>query len=931
MIRKIDLAGTWGFREDEAMSGLSGRYWESAPADSMELPSTTALQRKGRPNPKREPGYLTDSFAYEGYAWFYKTIELGELPENCRAELFLERTRLTTLWVNGKKAGSRSSLCTPHIYDISDYIAQGSAELCIMVSNVGYPTKGGHLTSPDTQSNWNGITGEISLRISEKKGIRSISAYPDASARSVTLCFELEGTDHTDINIWGASSDGKVVDTRKYAVSADSPEVTLELGEDASLWSEYDPVTYTLKAAAEGSSDIVTVTFGLRDFRAEGMQFTLNGTPVHLRGRHDGLIFPLTGAAPTTVEEWYKYLQTAKNWGLNHVRFHTCCPPDAAFTAADMLGLFMQPELPFWGTLSAPGEEGYDEAEQEFLIEEGRRMLRTFGSHPSFVMMSLGNELWGSAARMGQIIAEYRALDPRHLYTQGSNNFQFYPNIQPEDDFFSGVRLSRERLIRGSYAACDKPYGFVQTDAPNTSHSYDEVIFPESVQTSAEGGEEYIEIQYGTGVKRVKAEHNSGLVPTKPIVTHEIGQYCTYPDFGEIQRYTGPLKPHNFRIARETLGAKGMLSLAEELHRATGMHAFNCYKLEIEAAMRSRHISGFQLLDLQDFSGQGTALVGMLNALMEEKPFVSENSLREKWIGFCSDAVILAELDRFVFTAGETVEIPVLFRSDRAAPLSGVTVRWSAGESSGEISVPEGFTGLGKIGSISLTLPESGCFELNLRAENVRSEGELLPGHTENSYRLWVYPPAGDSLFGDTGDITVTGDIRLARTVLEKGGKVLFLPEELPDSVEGFYCADFWCYPMFRTISESMGRDLPVGTMGLLINKEHPALEEFFSDSFTTPQWYEIVTHSRLAVMDRAPEGFRPIVQMADNFERCHRLGLLWEASVGAGRLMVCTARLSEIADKPEVQAFARGIIRYMSSAGFAPETSLSLAQQGLI
>ncbi|MBQ8959622.1 MAG: beta-glucuronidase [Ruminococcus sp.] len=931
MISKTDLSGSWGFRADEAMQGVSGRFWEIPPEDRIPLPSTTSAQRKGSPNTRREEGFLTDSYAFEGWAWYYKTVDLGELPADCRAELFLERTRMTRLWVNGRLVGSFDSLCTPHIYDISDYIAQGKAELCLLVSNTGYPTKGGHMTSQDTQSNWNGVTGEISLRISGKQRIAGIQAYPDAEGRSVRLRFELEGLSEAQISVWGCSSDGKPVDTQDLTVSAELPEAVIELGEEASLWSEHSPVTYTLKAALAGSADIETVTFGLRDFRARGMDFLLNGRPVQPRGRHDGLVFPLTGAAPTTVEEWYEYLQKAKYWGLDHVRFHTCCPPEAAFTAADMLGIFMQPELPFWGTLAAPGEEGFDEEEQSFLISEGLRILKCFGSHPSFVMMSLGNELWGSPERMGQILEMFRSQDPRHLYTQGSNNFQFYPNIRPEDDFFSGVRLSRDRLIRGSYAACDKPFGFVQTEQPNTAHSYDKVIFPEEMSGSSDGGEEFIQIQFGTGVKRVRATHSGGgLVPTKPIVTHEIGQYCSFPDFDEIPRFTGPLKPRALEIARETLERKGMSELAQKLHTASGLHAFSCYKLELEAAMRARNIAGFQLLDLQDFPGQGIALVGMLNSLMEEKTFVSRFGLREKWLGSCSDAVILAELDSFVLTEGQTVTVPVLMRYSRPEPLFGKRICWSAGEESGELAVPEGFTGLGRIGQITFKAPKTGEFSLKLRAEGVRPQGDLLPTFTENSYRLWSFPAAEKDLRLCAEGVTVTSDLEEAKAALDAGGRVLFLPRELPCAVPGFYCADFWNYPMFSTISESMGRELPAGTMGLLIQEGHPALEGFFSDFFTTPQWYQIVTHSSLAVMDEAPAGFRPIVQMIDNFQRCHRLGLLWEARVGKGSLLVCTARLDEILELPEVQAFARGLLRYAASEKFAPDRELTLSQQGL-
>ena len=211
--------------------------------------------------------------------------------------------------------------------------------------------------------------------------------------------------------------------------------------------------------------------------------------------------------------------------------------PDAAFTAADVLGIYMEPELPFWGTIAAPGEEGYNEAEQNYLIELGDKMLDTFGNHPSFVMFSLGNELWGSPERLGEILRHYKERDSRHLYTQGCNNFQHFPLMVPEDDYYVGVRLSKERLLRGSFGMCDAPLGHVQTERPSTMHQYDDVIFPKQTEGEDASDTEEIEIQYGTGVKKVQVSKTAGgLIPTKPVVTHEIGQYEVYPDFREIDK-----------------------------------------------------------------------------------------------------------------------------------------------------------------------------------------------------------------------------------------------------------------------------------------------------------------------------------------------------------------------------------------------------------
>lgn len=434
-------------------------------------------------------------------------------------------------------------------------------------------------------------------------------------------------------------------------------------------WSEYQPALYFLLYQID-EQDNGFVSFGMRKFCANGTRFTINGKPTMLRGKHDGMIFPRTGYAPTDVNEWIRILQTAKDYGINHYRFHTCCPPDAAFTAADLLGIYMEPELPFWGTVAAPGEEGYQEAEQQYLIALGDQMLDAFGNHPSFVMFSLGNELWGSPERLGEILRHYKARDSRRLYTQGCNNFQHFPLVLPEDDYFVGVRLSKERLIRGSYGMCDAPLGHVQTDRPSTMHQYDTIIFPEQKEDADGEAAEEIEIQYGTGVKKVKVSKSAGgLIPTKPVITHEIGQYEVYPNFREIKKYTGPLKARNFEIFRERLAAKGMLSQAEDFFQCSGALAAACYKEEIEAAMRSQYVAGFQLLDLQDFSGQGTALVGMLDAFMESKGLITP----EEWRMFCSDCVLLAQFPSYTLISGEMFTAKVSMRT--VLPQDG-TVEW---------------------------------------------------------------------------------------------------------------------------------------------------------------------------------------------------------------------------------------------------------------
>ena len=87
------------------MLGINEHFFSKEPNDTIILPSVTSLAEKGRINENREEGFLTDKYKYEGYAWYYKSVDVSAIPENSRVELFLERTRITKLWVNGSFVG----------------------------------------------------------------------------------------------------------------------------------------------------------------------------------------------------------------------------------------------------------------------------------------------------------------------------------------------------------------------------------------------------------------------------------------------------------------------------------------------------------------------------------------------------------------------------------------------------------------------------------------------------------------------------------------------------------------------------------------------------------------------------------------------------------------------------------------------------------
>ena len=875
---KIDLSGQWQVKLDaEKQETMPQAYPET-----MMLPGTTSAAGLGMPNPAKETGCLTDAYRFEGAVWFMRTFTAGDWTGE-QTMLTLERTRKTTVYLDGRPIGHQESLCTPHRYFLPPVHA-GEHTLVIRVDNTDYPTRGGHLTSPDTQSNWNGITGEISLTVAHTL-LTDLIVRPDLRRGCLRVHGHIIGAPDGVAGIVPPGQMEHLLPYRRGVLDGECP-----LKGNEAFWDEAHPEIHTISIDLDG--DVYETTFGLRDVRTVGRRLLINGRETFLRGKVDNLLYPKTGYTPTDVASWMTILGIAKEYGINHYRYHTACPPDAAFTAADLLGVYMAPELPFWGTVAEEGEEGYDERERDFLFQEGFRILREYGHHPSFLWLSLGNELWGSKDVLNRMMRAYREADDTKLYSSGANNYQFVPDVLDEENVFVGVRLGRERLIRGSYAMCDAPQGIVQTTAPESVSNYDASIVPETLGQSGEAGK--VQIQYGTGVKEVDAQSADALIPDVPVISHEVGQYVFYPDFSEISHYTGPLKPRNIEAMREKLERAGLYGEHEAFFRQTGHLAVDCYKREIETLLRSREVSGFQLLDLQDYTGQGTALVGVLNAMMENKGLISA----EEWREFCAGTVVLGEFASFTGMMGEDIRFDVQI-SECDPEKRHTCIRCTLMDGERELYACDVAPGArqGRLtDAVSVTFPAE-CYRDAMQERITGLTVVLtLEDGTRNHYPIWLIPRV---------------DICITREGIEKDGRMVAFvsAEEKADgaaivvpSAEGQlpaeYCTDFWCYPMFRSISESMGKPVPVGTMGLSIDTASPLLKRFAQEDYTTPAWYAIL---QTAHVQRLPADIHPAVQMIDNTERCARLGILYQQD-GVWHL---TARLWEKPDDPTVRALA--------------------------
>lgn len=830
--QSISLAGEWNVELGKSGSAFAkSKRASQGEAKRAILPGTIDTNHLGfAPKDTMETTHLTRLYAYKGAARYSRTINIPKDWKKKPVELFLERTRPTWVYVDGELVDSCNFISTPQRYLLPKKVKPGKHLLEIVVDNGrGVPEQvygSSHAYTEDTQTNWNGIIGRIELQLASSTNCKSTEMLAGAiSIRSVV------------------------------------------------------PLAGAIPSCSVASPSALQMPDFARDFHIEGAHFYANGHRIFLRGKHDAAVWPLTGHVEMSVEGWMKYLGTCKEYGINHVRFHSWCPPEAAFVAADSLGIYLQPELPFWGSFDKK-----DERLMAFLHQEGENILREYGHHPSFRMMALGNELWGDIDKMKELVDDFRKIAPDKYYTFGSNYYLGYQGIKEGMDYFTTCRIGGEGWgkynthTRGSFSFADAyDGGMINHFHPNSTMNFDEAC------------------------------DKAGI----PIVSHETGQFQTYPDYREMKKYTGVLHPYNFEVFRRRLTAAGMLSQADDFHKASGLWSVKLYKADIEMDLRTRNMAGFQLLDIQDYPGQGSAFVGILDAFMESKGITTP----EEWRQWCSPVVPLLEMKKFCFEDGEKIQAKVKVANYGGTSLYGKKLMWKIGDAEGVMNIFTYDEGLIDVGILDEEISADKPAKLNV---SLNIEGT----EARNSYELWVYPKKALEKKG----IIIARDLNQEVVkVLEKGGKVLWMPDSLPYTVGGLFQTDYWNYRMFKTICENNKKKVSPGTLGILTNPEHPIFKGFPTEMHTNWQWFPVIKESHPLVLDNFAKDYRPIVQVIDNIERNHKLGLVMEWKVGAGKLLVCMSDLEKAAKYPEGKAFYQSVIDYVRSADFNPSAEITV------
>lgn len=903
----ISLSGNWRFQVDRNDKGVKEEWFSLLLKDEVKLPGSMAENLKGDAitlktkwtgsiydssfyfNPRlgkyRQPGnihipfWLTPAKHYVGVAWYQKEVVIPAGWKGKRVVLHLERPHIETrVWVGDKEIGLQNSLVTAHEYDLTESLSPGVHRLTVRVDNrikdinVGPDS---HSIADHTQGNWNGIIGRIALNAGSPVFFEDIQVYPDLENRKarVKLLIRNSGSRKVTgkIALSAKSFNSPLVDVTQVTRNSFS----VEKGKDAAIeldlffsdgmqtWDEFKPALYKLTATISGKNieSMRELQFGMREVRIKDNHFLVNGKPVFMRGTLHNCEFPLTGYPATTVEAWERIFKKAKAYGLNHVRFHSWSPPEAAFIAADMIGIYLQPEGPSWPNHGP--KIGIGQPIDQYLYDETDRMVKAYGNYASFIMLSAGNEPAGNQVEyLNKFVNYWKAKDSRRVYT-GMSVGGSWP-VVPNAEF----------QVRGGIR------GLAWDKRPESISDFREPLSKFNV----------------------------------PFIAHEIGQYCAFPNFEEIKKYTGVYRAKNFEMFQQDLKDRGMEDQARDFLMASGKLQVLSYKNEIEKMLRTPGYAGFQLLGLQDFPGQGTALVGVLDAFWEEKGYVSA----EEFSRFSNATVPLARFPKFVFTNNENLEVGIdIFHSGTSA-LKNAVIQWT-------IKGKDGRQVTG--GDFKLQAIENGngipvgkvFFSLSSIAKPTQLKLEVKVENTSfvNDWNFWVYPEKTHLPVGDVYYTTILDDA--AKSVLKRGGKVFL--NAAGKVVKGkevsmHFLPVFWNTSWFKM--------KPPHVTGMLIQDKSTAFADFPTAYHSDLQWWDIANRSQVMILEDFPIGFKPLVQPIDTWFLNRRLGLVYEAKVGKGKIMVSSADLRKDSEGAASKALFRSLWKYMQSDSFDPKGELS-------
>jgi hypothetical protein len=876
-----DLSGKWSVRLEEDKNEMN-----------IDLPGSLAEAGYGQKTTGSDFGILTPTYKYTGKARFTKEITIPKNWKNKTLQLFLERVLWQSkVFIDGKEISIQDALGTPHVHQLG-ILKPGKHVLTVevdnnMIHNIGDK---GHAYSDYTQSIWNGITGRIELQAKDLTHFESVRTYSDIDKDQLKVELDLTAnkSEKAEINIEITEQrTGKLIHTfkirKKLFQGKNNESIIIDLNNKLKKWSEFTPVTYILKASVKTRKyyDETETEFGFVKISHDNTHVLINDQPVFLRGNLDCIHFPLTGYPSTSVEEWEHIFKIYREYGLNHVRFHSWCPPEAAFKAANRTGIYIQAEASVWidwwmgedmktkgrpemDTKGHPKGLGKDPERDQFVVAEMNRVIDFYGNNPSFTLFCIGNELGNSDFNvMSKWIGDLKKKDPRRLYAISTAR-----KITDVDDFSATHYIPDVGRTRGLNGA-------------GTDWDFEKVYSKMNI----------------------------------PIIAHEIGQWPVYPSWKEIEKYKGVLKARNFEGFRVIARKNGIEDQDEDFRKASGALNQIMYKYETESFLRTKSCAGVQLLSMQDYQGQGEALIGWLDAFWESKGITTPEKFREHF----DETVPLLRIKKFIWYNNKTLKAKLQLSHYGNSEIRNGHITLKITNTAGELLKEQHYPVQNiRIGTLTdlgtLSFPLSGI----KKAEQLNISLQLDGTRFKNEWSIWVYPKDLLELQADE-NIYITEEMNEETlSALKEGKKVLLLAHDLGNE-ENSVSVDF--YPLYWSLTFFPGQGKT--SIGMLFKERHPVFKYFPTSGHSDWQWEPFRKSTKAFILNDMPAAYKPIAQVVDDFHRNNKEGVIFEFKTGKGKLLVCGYDVTN-RKIPGASQLKYSLLKYMDSGDFQPVQQVS-------
>ena len=837
----------------------------------ITLPGT--LDEYGFGNEVEEPflGCLSRKTKFIGNAIYSRKIKT---TEQASWKITFERVLWkSTLKIDGQEIGSCESLSTPHTFIIKNLPA-GNHAIEVNIDNTMIHRIGekGHAYGEHMQTIWNGILGEMVMQKIDVPTLENIRINAPFTRDIVQVFFNSDSI-ISEVNfLLKDKKTGNVIIEKNVDITKNLTQNTISVPlqpEKITAWDEFNPQLYTLELRKK---DVLLLkeNIGFRSFKREGNQLFINGEPLFLRGNLDNCHFPLTGYPSMKKEDWLKIFSIQKNYGCNNIRFHSYCPPKAAFEAADELGLYLAPEVGIWidgwmpGQITPLGMSNY--SLNSYIKTELNNICNAYSTHASFAMLGIGNELGSSNFDSLQLwvdeIKQAESFENNSNWQSRLYTISTARTLTSVDDFFVTHHYPNIGGVR-------------QWMFPYTAWNYENLY--------------------------AKTE--------TPTIAHEIGQWPVYPNWNEIKKYTGVLAPHNLVALKQHAKENGVLQFNDKFHFASGMQSKLMYKDEIESFMRTPSCRGIHLLGMQDYSGQGEALIGFLDSFYEPKGFWSAKDAR----GCFSSIVTLAEFEKYGWRTSETFTAKLLARNQKC-DLNNVQIKYEITDVRGNV-VKEGKTStrftkngdLTDFGNISIDLESFANDKLTLTTELISGDNVLSE---KNSWSFWIFPEQEIKIPSNT---LLTSNLSAAIEAAKKGGKVILDASKLGNEnmyLKGDWGSVYWSTTWFP------GQQMQ--TLGVWMDKSNPIFDAFHNEGFADWIWWKIFEKGRCFDLKGLSKDYYPIAMPVPDFHNNQRLGSIFELKIGEGKLLISGYALD--GNSIEQIVFRNQLIKYVESENFSPQ-----------